>query len=117
MYGQTPAPQPYAPSLMHYALVFGVGMGLSMFARVPLAAGAALYTLGFWIRGRPMTQTMLQQGTMRVEQMRLAQYQAAAGQIPRASDDPIGAGVRHGVAVSPSSVINVRPDVIDANTY
>ena len=105
MYGQTPAPQPYAPSLMHYALVFGVGMGLSMFARVPLAAGAALYTLGFWIRGRPMTQTMLQQGTMRV------------GQIPRASDDPMGAGVRHGVAVSPSSVINVRPDVIDANTY
>jgi hypothetical protein len=116
-----------APTPMHYALVFGVGMGLSMFLRVPLAAGALLYTLGFWIRGQRQTQRLLAQGALQAEAVRLRAFQAAAmpsvanggPRPPRAADDPVGAGVRVGDATEVSQGVYVRNghDTIDVGTY
>ena len=114
-YGQANGQTGLSP--MHYAIVFGVGAVLSMFTRAPVLTGAALYTLGFWVRGRPMTAKMLDQGAMRLEQMRLAQYQAAAGQIPPQANAPLGAGVvinpNAPTATGSVRVINGN-DVIDA---
>lgn len=114
-YGQTPPSTPYSP--LHYAIVFGVGMLLAGAMRVPLAAGAALYTVGFWIRGRPETYKMLESGAARASQFRVLppNFRPVQRGAELGYRNETGAGVR--VGSEPSNGVHVGPDVIDAGTF
>lgn len=123
-------------TVKHYAVVAVVGAVLGTVFRgaSPWALGALLYTLGFWVRGRPGTPQLLDQSAAAAQaawhQGRVAwqQFQEAHPGNPYAAGGPYnppfiqptthGAGVEHGVPAQPGVYVasNGR-DTIDAGQY
>lgn len=119
-------------SFKHYALVAAVGAVLGTVFRgaSPWALGALVYTLGFWVRGRPTTPMLLDQGAAAAQAAGQAAWQRWQAVNPTSPYAPGGAynppfiqPTTHGAGVSmnqgppQSGVIYERNgrDTIDAN--